>query len=340
MTALRWGILGPGGIANAFTSDLHTARMTIGAVGSRALDRAEAFALKHNIDRAHGSYLALAEDPDIDIVYIATPHPQHLEPALLMLEHGKHVLVEKAFTATAAEAQLIADAAAHHGLLALEAMWTRYLPHMARIRDIIAAGTLGEVTALTADHTQRLSSDPTHRINNPELGGGALLDLGVYPVAFAWDLFGAPETTTAVGTLGATGTDTQVQATFTYAGGAVASTFSSAIARGTNTATVIGTEASIHIDPVWYAATSFRVVATDGTVLEEYESQIDGRGMQFEALAAEQLIARGDLTGGLLPIAESVAIMKTLDEIRSQIGVVYPADTTAAANLAVPANEK
>lgn len=326
MTALRWGILGPGGIANAFAKDLRTADMTIAAVGSRSIERAQAFADTYAIPRAHGSYRALAEDPDVDIVYIATPHPQHVEPALLMLEHGKHVLIEKAFTANANEAQRIAEAAARHGLLALEAMWTRYLPHMTRIRDIIAAGTLGTVTALIADHTQSLSTDPAHRINNPDLGGGALLDLGVYPISFAWDLFGEPERIMAAGVLGATGTDTQVQATLTYAGGQVASTFSSCIARGTNTAAIIGTEASILIDPVWYTATSFRVVATDGTTIEEYQSSVAGRGMQYQALAAEALIASGDLSGGLLPITESVAIMRTLDEIRAQLGVVYPTD--------------
>ncbi|GAA2538861.1 Gfo/Idh/MocA family oxidoreductase [Microbacterium mitrae] len=327
MTAPRWGILGPGGIANAFVKDLRTAGLTIEAVASRSIERAQTFADTYEIPRAHGSYLALAQDPDVDIVYIATTHPQHVAPALLMLEHGKHVLIEKAITANAHEAQLIADAAARHGRLALEAMWTRYLPHMARIREIIAAGTLGDVVALTADHTQKLSSDPNHRINNPELGGGALLDLGIYPISFAWDIFGKPETVTATGTLGATGTDTQVQATFTYSGGRVASTFSSAIARGATAATIMGTEASMYIDPVWYGATSFRVVATDGTVLETYKSHIEGRGMQFQALAAEQLVAAGDLTGGLLPIAESVGIMQTLDEIRRQIGVVYPSDS-------------
>ena len=331
MTALRWGIAGPGGIANAFAQDLRTAGMKLSAVGSRSLDRAEAFARTYGIPRVHRSYRALAEDPGVDIVYIATPHPQHLAPALLMLENGKHVLIEKAVTANAFEAQQIADAARQNGRLALEAMWTRYLPHMARIREIIAAGNLGDVTALVADHTQKLSSDPTHRINDPALGGGALLDLGIYPVSFAWDIFGAPESVVATGTLGATGTDTQVQATLTYADGRIASTFSSCIARGANTATIIGTEAAIHIDPVWYTATSFRVEATDGSVLERYTTRVGGRGMQFQALAAEQLVARGELTGGLLPIDESVNIMKTLDDIRAQIGVVYPADAAQPA---------
>jgi predicted dehydrogenase len=324
MTGLRWGILATGGIAHAFARDLRTAGLDLAAVGSRSSASAEAFAAEFAIARAHGSYEALFADPGVDIVYIATPHPAHVAGALAAIAAGKHVLIEKPLTLNRDEAAAIRDAAAERGVLAMEAMWTRYLPHMMRIREILAAGTLGEIRAVTADHTQRISSDPAHRLNALELGGGALLDLGIYPVSFVWDVLGAPQTITASARLGETGADTEVATVFTHAGGAVSTTLSSSRAAGPNTAAIIGTEARLEIDRIWYNATSFRVIAPDGEVLETYVSRIDGRGMQFQALAAERLVAAGRWEGDILPIDESVEIMGTLDEVRRQIGVVYP----------------
>lgn len=326
MTGLRWGILATGGIAHSFAHDLRTAGLDLAAVGSRSAASGERFAAEFSVPRVHASYEALVSDPDIDIVYVSTPHPMHAENAILALEHGKHVLVEKPFTLTGAEAAAVRDVAAKTGLLAMEAMWTRYLPHMARIREIVAAGTLGDVRALLADHTQKISTDPAHRLNDIDLGGGALLDLGIYPVSFAWDILGAPATVTASATLGPTGVDDEVATIFTHVAGAVSTSLSASHAAGPNTASIIGTEARIDIDRVWYTPTSFRVVTPDGEVLESYETRIDGRGMQFQALAAEQYVASGANDSGILPIDETVAIMGTLDEVRRQIGLRYPSE--------------
>lgn len=325
MTGLRWGILATGGIAASFASDLRTAGLDLQAVGSRSQESADAFAARFDIPRAHASYGALVEDPGIDIVYVATPHPMHHDNARLALEHGKHVLVEKAFTLNQAQAEDLQRLAAERGLIAMEAMWTRYLPHMVRIREILAAGALGEIRAVMADHTQHLPTDPAHRLNDLELGGGALLDLGIYPVSFIWDVLGEPVSIQASARLGETGADAEIATVMTH-GGAVSTSLSSSRAAGPNTATIVGTDAWLQIDRVWYSPTSFRVTATDGTVLEEYSSQVDGRGMQYQAFAAEEAVAHGDPAGGdlALPISESVAIMGTLDEIRRQIGVVYP----------------
>lgn len=325
-TALRWGILGPGGIARAFASDLRTAGLDLVAVGSRSAESAGAFAADFDIARAHGSYEALVSDPEVDIVYIATPHPFHAEQAILALEHGKHVLVEKPFTLTGAEAAAVRDVAVDRGLLAMEAMWTRYLPHMARIREVVASGALGDIRALLADHTQRISSDPAHRLNSLELGGGALLDLGVYPISFAWDILGEPLAITASARVGDTGADTEVATVMSHASGALSTSLSASRAVGPNTAHIIGTDARIDIDRVWYNATSFRVVAADETVLEEYASDIQGRGMQYQAIAAEDYLSRGLTDSELLPIDETVAIMSTLDEIRQLVGVTYPGE--------------
>lgn len=324
MTGLRWGILGPGGIARAFTRDLRLAGLDVAAVGSRRAEVATAFAEEFEVARVHTSYDDLVSDPDVDIVYIATPHPFHVEQAILALRHGKHVLVEKPFTLTGAQARAVRDAARETGLLAMEAMWTRYLPHMERIRALVADGALGEVRAVFADHTQRISSDPSHRLNNLDLGGGSLLDLGVYPISFAWDMLGAPTAVTAAARIGETGADVEVATIMTHVGGALSTSISASQSAGPNLAHVVGTDARIDIDRVWYNATSFRLTAPDGTVLEDYVSQVDGRGMQYQALAAERLVAAGAADSDVLPIDETVAIMETLDEIRGIIGVHYP----------------
>lgn len=324
MTGLRWGILATGGIAGAFASDLRTAGLDLVAVGSRSQESADAFATRFDIARAHPSYEALVADPDVDIIYVSTPHPMHHANARLALEAGKHVLVEKAFTVNRAQAEDLQRLAAERGLLAMEAMWTRYLPHMVRIREILAAGTLGEIRVVTADHTQKISADPTHRLNALELGGGALLDLGIYPISFVWDVLGAPATVQATARLIETGADAEVATIMTHESGAISTTISSSRAAGPNAASIVGTDARIDIDRVWYTPTTFRVVQPDGTVIEEYVSQVDGRGMQYQAQAAERLVRDGVMEGDILPIAETVAIMGTLDEIRAQIGVRYP----------------
>ena len=323
--ALRWGILATGGIARTFTKDLHTAGLDLPAVGSRSQESADAFAAELSVPHAHGSYDALFADPDVDIIYIATPHPMHVEPALAALNAGKHVLIEKPITVNAKEATAIRDLAAEKGLLAMEAMWTRYLPHMKRIHEILDAGTLGDIRIVSADHTQATPTDPAHRMNAMELGGGALLDLGIYPLSFVHDILGTPSTIQASARFLETGADSEFATVMTHASGALSTTFSTSRGAGPNSAHIVGTDARIDIDRVWYSATSFTVTAKDGTVLERFETEIEGRGMQFQALAAEHAVETG-VAPAELTIDESVEIMKTLDEIRRQIGLVYPGE--------------
>ncbi len=324
---VRWGILGTGWIAGQFVGDLLATGHTVAAVGSRSQESADEFAGRFGITTAHGSYEELAADPAIDAIYIATPHPFHYDNAMLVLAAGKHALVEKSFTVNAREARGIVELAAERNLVVLEAMWTRWLPHMVRIREIIAAGTLGDVRTLLADHTQLLPSDPGHRILDPRLGGGALLDLGIYPVSFAWDLFGEPQSVAAISSPAeSTGVDRQTAILLGYPGGRQAVLYAALDTAGPNRATILGTLARIEIDPVWYSATSFSVLAPDGTVLERFDEKVESRGMQFEADALERLVASGQLAGAELPPAESVAIMGTLDEVRRQIGLVYPGE--------------
>lgn len=323
---LRWGILATGGIADAFAKDLNLTGRPIAAVGSRSLVKAEEFAARHGIGRAHGSYEALAADPDVDAIYIATPHPMHAENAVLALNHGKHVLVEKSFTVNAAEAKRVVDLAEARGLVALEAMWTRFLPHMVRIREIIASGVLGEIRSVVAEHTQDLPDDPAHRLNALELGGGALLDLGIYPMSFIWDIAGEPKLLKAAARFHETGADRQVLAMFEHAGGVMSSMLCASDTAGPNRAHILGTEGRIEIDGVWYVPASFRVIRGKAEVLESYESKVEGRGMQYQAAELERLAAAGLTSGEMLPARQSVAIMATLDEIRREIGLVYPSE--------------
>ncbi len=323
---LRWGILGTGGIAHEQTNDLVENGFTVTAVGSRSLESAREFASHFGIANAHGSYEELVADPEVDAVYVATPHPFHHDNALLAIAAGKHVLVEKVFTITEAQAREVFDAAERANVVVLEAMWTRFLPHMVRVRELIASGALGEVRTVIADHNQDLPKEPEHRINNPALGGGALLDLGIYPVSFAFDVFGEPETVKAAASMTATGVDRQTAIILGFPGGRQAVLQTALDTAGPNTAVVLGTTARIEIESVWYTPTSFRLIASDGTVLEHFDQRVSQRGMQFQAWELERLVEQGRSAADVLPPSETIAIMATLDEIRRQIGLVYPGE--------------
>ncbi|CAN5384660.1 Gfo/Idh/MocA family oxidoreductase [soil metagenome] len=325
-TPIRWGILGTGWIAHLQTKDLLANGFTVTAVGSRSQESADSFAAEFGIETAHPSYQELVEDPNVDIVYVSTPHIFHAENALLALRAGKHVLVEKAFTINAREARDVVDVAAASGLVVLEAMWTRWLPHMVRIREIIAAGTLGEIRTVLADHNQNLPKDPKHRINNPDLAGGALLDLGIYPVSFAFDILGQPTSIIATASKTATGVDRQTAIVFGYADGQQAVLHAALDTLGPNTAVILGTEGRIEIESVWYTPVGFTVFDSDNEVIERYESDVSNRGMQYQAWEAERLIASGNTTGTILPPAETVQIIEALDEIRRQIDLRYPGE--------------
>jgi predicted dehydrogenase len=195
---------------------------------------------------------------------------------------------------------------------------------MVRVREIIAAGTLGDVRTVIADHNQHISTNPLNRLNNPDLGGGALLDLGIYPVSLAWDIFGKPSTIVAISSpVLATGVDRQTAILFGYEGGQQAVLHTALDTAGPNTAAIIGTEGRIEIDPVWYTATSFTVFDSSNAVLERFEQPVISRGMQYEAFALEEIVAAGQTSGTILPASQTVEIMESLDEIRRQIGLRY-----------------
>jgi len=308
------------------TADLVANGFTVAAVGSRSQASADAFAAEFGIPTAHSSYQALVADPGIDVVYVTSPNPFHFPHAALALDAGKHVLLEKPFTVTGRAAEELVRSAAEKNLVLLEAMWTRFVPHMVRVREVIAAGMLGEVRTLIADHSQTLPSDPHHRLNDLALAGGALLDLGIYPVSFAVELFGEPREVRALGTKTDTGVDRQTSILLGFSHGQQAVLQCALDTEGPNTASILGTQGWIAIDSVWHDASTFTVFNTEGEVLERFTEPVNGRGMHYQAVELELLVAAGRTTSDIMPLDQTMTVMKTLDEIRRQIGLEFPSD--------------
>ncbi|WP_144763560.1 Gfo/Idh/MocA family protein [Curtobacterium sp. 9128] len=328
---IRWGVIGTGGIARSFVGDCSRAGVDFVAVGSRTRESAAAFADEYGIPRAHGSYEELVADPEVDAVYVATPHSRHADDALLAIAAGKHVLVEKAFTITAGEARAVFDAAHRADVAVVEAMWTRFLPQMRMIRQVIAEGRIGTPRLVEATHHQALPTDPNHRLRDPALGGGAILDLGVYPISFAVDVLGAPSDVVALGTRSPQGVDTQMGVVMTHPGGAQSTVHFSMELRSPNTASVIGDAGRIDIDSTWYTPTTWRVRDRDGAVVEEYDGREELAGYAHEARAFEAMVASGARTVAVIEPEQTVAVMAVMDEARRQVGVTYPADGLEAA---------
>jgi predicted dehydrogenase len=325
---LRWGILAPGEIAGDFVSALHahTDQLVV-AVGSRDAERAAAFAAAHGIERAYGGYEAAVADPAVDVVYVAAPHSEHVRLALLAIEAGKHVLVEKPLALTADQGRRIADAARRAGVFAMEAMWTRYLPQSDILRQLLAAGDLGEVRLVTADFAGGPVQGDGGRMLDPALGGGALLDLGVYVVSFASAVLGPADAVTVRGSLGPTGVDLQASLVLEYAGGAQALLVSGLTARTPWTATVAGSAARVEVASPFWAASGLRVVAADGGVLAEWTDPY-GRpwreGLCYQAAALARSVAEGRTESPLHPLDEAVAVLATIDEARHALGYADP----------------
>jgi predicted dehydrogenase len=315
---LGWGLIGTGGIAETFAADLmFTDSGRAAAVGSRQMESADRFADEFSIPNRHASYEALVADPDVDVVYVATPHSMHHANALLALRAGKPVLVEKAFTMNAAEAQELVAVARAEGLFLMEAMWTRFLPHIDEIRRLLAEGALGDVVTVTADHGQWFAKDPDFRLFAPELGGGALLDLGVYPVSFASMVLGKPDRIVSLIDPAFTGVDGQTSMLFGYASGAQAVLTCTSSAKSPTRGAIVGTEARIEIEGDFYAPTSFTLISRTGEQTY-FDSQTEGKGLWYEAEAVARCLREGLLESPLMPLDESVSIMQTMDAVLAQ----------------------
>jgi predicted dehydrogenase len=312
---LRWGVIGAGGIAAVFAADLElTDSGRVVAVGSRELARAEAFAERFGAPNAHGSYEALVADPDVDAVYVATPHPMHHADAELALRAGKPVLLEKPFTVTAAEARGLVALARERGLFLMEAMWTRFLPHVERIRELLAEGALGEIVTVMADHGQWFPENREHRLFAPELAGGALLDLGVYPVAFASMVLGAPIEIQSMITPAFTGVDGQTSMLLRYSSGAHAVLTCTLAAKSPTRATIVGTRARIEVEGDFYTPTRMTLTSREGEQVS-FDGRREGRGLRFEADEVARCLREGLLESPLMPLDESISIMETMETV-------------------------
>ncbi len=293
-------------------------------MGSRSAERAARFAGEHGADRSYGSYEQLVGDPGVDVVYVATPHSEHVEHALLAIAAGKHVLVEKPLALDAAGGRLIAEAARAAGVFAMEAMWTRYLPQTDIIRRLLDDGALGELRVVTADFGTSARFDPASRLFDPALGGGALLDLGVYVVSWASFALGAPSDVIATGSLAPTGVDEQAALVLTSADGAQALLSTGLRAATPSLATINGSAARIETGSPFWCASGLRVIGADGSTAEWTDTS--GRpfreGMAYEAAALARYVGEGRAESPLHPLDEAVSTLATIDEARRQLGAV------------------
>lgn len=324
---VRWGILGTGGIARAFALGLkHAPGAVLAAVGSRTQDSADTFARELGIAHAYGSYEALADAPDVDIIYIGTPHPMHAENALLALGGGKAVLCEKPFTMNRREAGEVVALARAKGLFLMEAMWTRFMPALAEVKRIMASGEIGAITQVHADFGYSATLDPEHRVNSLALGGGALLDLGIYPLSIACALLGQVESVRAQAIYTDTGVDASTAFTMKHSGGTLSICSCSMRARSASELVVSGTGGSIRMHRMFHLAERITVELQDGSS-RTIPTPYLGNGYTHEAIEAGRCLREGLLEHPSMTLDDSLNLMALLDEIRAQIGLRYPSDS-------------
>lgn len=322
---VRWGILATGKIARAFATALGLVpEAEIAAVAARRLESAQAFAGEFGAGTAYGGYRDLVEDPDVDVVYVASPHGLHREHALMALEAGKPVLCEKALTLNARHAAELVAVAREKQLFLMEAMWMRCNPTIRRLQQVLATGALGSVTQVRADLGFRVLAPSTDRLLAPDLGGGALLDMGVYPVTFAHLFLGAPSLVTAAATLSDLGVDLNLALAFAYDSGAVASLTASMTGPSPRTASIVTELGRFDLPDPFHHPTS--VTWTSGEHSETLGEPLIGGGLAHEAIEVIRCLRNGEIESPLVPLDESVALLGLTDRIREQIGVSYPGD--------------
>ena len=329
-TPVRWGILATGGIATEFVTDLRLVPddASVVAVGSRSAEAAERFGATWDIPHRHGSWADLAADPDVEIVYVAGPHVAHHAAARMMLAAGKAVLCEKPITINTAQAEdLVATAKANNVFLA-EAMWMWTNPAVRRCAELAASGVIGDVTGLAADFSFPADVGPEHRLANPDLGGGAVLDLGVYVLALAQLMFGTPDSVRATARLSDLGVDETTGILLGYPDGRHALLSTSWRNFGTISATLTGTTGHLVLPYRFFRARAVEIHTADGAV-EVIDMPVEGSGLRFPAVEAGRCLREGLIESPLLPHTDTLAVMRAMDEIRRQVGVVYPQERVA-----------
>ena len=321
MDTVRWGVVGPGRIADKVVRDLPLVDgATAVAVASRSAERAAAFAARHDIPRTHDSYRAIVDDPDVDVLYIATPHPQHRAVALAALRAGKAVLVEKAFTVTPGATREIAALAEETGVFAMEAMWTRFQPVVARMRELVAEGAVGQVRSVQVDLGVRNPLDPHDRFMAPELGGGALFDLTVYPISFAQMVLGNPTAVCAHGTVTPHGVDLEESVLLAFDGGPTATLIATLRCATPGQARVFGTDGWIDVLPRFHHPDTI-VVHRHGRDPQEITLPAVGGGYYHELVEVTECLLAGRAQSAVMPLADTVAVQDVMGEVARQLGM-------------------
>lgn len=325
MKKYRWGIIAPGSIAGKFAESLQTiSDALLYAVGSREKSRAETFAQKYGCEKIYGSYREAAEDPLTDIVYVATPHPQHEEAAIMCLENGKAVLCEKPFAVNARQAERMIQSARKNNVFLMEAMWTRFLPAICKVRELLAEGAIGKVNLVCADFGFCADVDPQSRLFSPALAGGSLLDVGIYNLSFCSMVFGKqPSNIQSHMVIGSTGVDEECSVGFMYDKGQNAILHSAIRLLTPHIATISGRKGRIEIPDFWRAQ-SFKLYK--GDQVQEYNLPYESFGFQFEALEVQRCLNEGLKESPVMPLEETLAILQTADFIRRENGLCYPCD--------------
>ncbi len=321
---IRWGLIGLGLISRKFANGLAFAPdAEIYAVASRSQDKADAFGAEYGASKCYGSYEELARDPNVDVAYIGTPNNYHLPHTLLCLDAGKHVLCEKPFAVNAKEAQIMVARAREKNLFLMDAFWTRYFPAMFKLRELLAENAIGDVMLVTADFGGRGPVIPERRHFNPDLAGGALLDVGSYCLQFASMIYGAqPADIVSQVAIGETGVDELSVLVFKYSDYEMA-TLTSALRLGTpHEARVMGSDGYIAIPDFWHP--SELTLVRPGREAQTFSFPYDGEGFHFEAIEVGRCIRAGLTESPIYPLDETLAIMETLDRIRADWGMRYP----------------
>ncbi|MBX3314091.1 MAG: Gfo/Idh/MocA family oxidoreductase [Actinobacteria bacterium] len=315
---MRWGVVGPGGIADRFATAMTMVDDgEIVAVSSRSLDRADAFADRHGVARRYSSRDDLLADPDVDAVYVATPHAQHQADTLAALAAGKHVLCEKAFALDAEQATRMVEAARAADLFLMEALWSRFLPAYVRLRELLDDGAVGEPLLVEADFGFRMPIDPAHRLFDLGQGGGALLDLGIYPVQLCAFVLGLPERVVADGVIGGTGVDEVVAGVLHHAGDRLGVVKASIRVPMACTARISGSDGWIDLPAFMHCPSSITVHGPKG--VQEIDTSFEGDGLRFEIEEVHRRVAAGDTESPVMSLDESVALMRVLDDIGASV---------------------
>ncbi|MDW3219562.1 MAG: Gfo/Idh/MocA family oxidoreductase [Acidimicrobiales bacterium] len=320
---IRWGLAGTGNIVTSFATDFPRAgEGEIVAVASRSQASADAFAAEHAIGRAHGSYEALAADPEVDVVYVGGIHPVHCPQTVMFLEAGKHVLVEKPIALNTREVDEMIAAATANDRFLMEAMWMRFNPASVDAVARIHEGAIGEVRRVLADFSFNVPYDPEMRLLDPTKGGGALLDVGIYPFTLAWWILGEPATATAAGHLADTGVDDAISVVCGWENGASAALTAGVRVPGTMTARVEGSEGVVEFPLPAHAPDHF--VLKQG--FDEETVHHDPPGLHYQAIEVHRCLRAGERESPRMPLGTSRAMTTHFDALRAQLGVVYPAD--------------